>query len=208
MIYMTKFFLILFSFLFLSSCSALNYISYSQVVPLIKTATVGVPDIQITPDFIEERKYSFAKVKVGRSAVAILVLVKITDDVYEWVGGSGEKLYTFNGKIIKTENTLYDIEVYNFRGFSLPKAGMQSSLNFDVFLQNPDAFITQSGSLSGSVNNTQSKASLLVTEELEASGFRWRSINTYYANQSNQVIKTVQYIHPNMPRYEISFYYK
>lgn len=206
---MTKFFLTFLSFLFLSSCNALNIISYSQVLPLIKTATVGVPDIPITPDFIEERNYSFAKVKVGKSAVAILVLVKITDDVYEWVAGSGEKIYTFNGKIIKTENTLYDIQVYNFRGFFLPKVGMESSLNFDVFLNNPDAFIALSGSLSGSASNdAESKAPLVVTEELEASGFRWRPINIYYANQSNQVIKTIQYVHPKMPKYEISFYYK
>ena len=61
-------------FLIIASLTSCNYISYSQLVPMIRTATVGVPDVIIDDVYISAKEYSFAKVKIGRSGIAIMTL--------------------------------------------------------------------------------------------------------------------------------------
>ena len=111
MIFMSKR-LSLFLALLLTNCSI---ISYSELIPLAKLAIVGAEDIIIDDNFIRSKQFSFAKVKIGRSAIAIFSLVRIDQNgAFEWISGEGEILTTFNGKIIKLENSLYNTEFMNF----------------------------------------------------------------------------------------------
>ena len=65
MIYMTKF---VFTLLVLSSCS---FIDYGQLPATIKDSIYG-KDIVIDGEFFNRQKYSFAKIKIGKSIVAIV----------------------------------------------------------------------------------------------------------------------------------------
>ena len=67
--------------LILSSCSV---ISYGQLPGLIKDSVYG-RDILVDDEFYMAQNYSFAKIKIGRSLVAIAVLASAKNEKYLWV---------------------------------------------------------------------------------------------------------------------------
>jgi hypothetical protein len=191
-----------------ASCSQ---ISYSDAIPLLKNAIVGTADIEVDSKFIEAREYSFIKVKLGRSAVTIMTLSTISKDgIYKWVNASGESIYTYNGKIIKSEGIVYDMEMFNFDDFNLPlgKSADVLDTSFDTIVLNPRGFLTQSSIVK--FNRVVPKTnSFEYEEEVSSEGFKWNFINTYQVDQEkNLVVESTQFIHPKYPRVEISFFYK
>ena len=60
---------------------------------MIRTATFGVPDVIIDDAYISAKEYSFAKVKIGRSGIAIMTLAGIENDIFTWISSSGERSY-------------------------------------------------------------------------------------------------------------------
>ncbi|MDB9885296.1 YjbF family lipoprotein [Gammaproteobacteria bacterium] len=192
---------IIFVLLVVSSCS---YISYSEALPLLRDSILGAPDIQIDQKFIDSKKYSFAKIKVGRSAIAILSLASIDDEgVYKWVNSSDEAIYTFKGKIIKTEGILFDMNLYNYMQFLLVKNN--NNLHYQIELTNPQGFFSQSAQISSQVKENQ----MIVSEVVTTDGFRWNYTNEYIVDlSSNNVIEAEQFIHPKYPKIYISYYYK
>jgi hypothetical protein len=191
-------YLLLLNFLLLNSCSL---ISYNQAIPLIKNAVIGVKDIEITDEFYNNINYSFAKLKIGRSAIAILSLVSIENEVYEWVSETGEKVYTYKGKIFKTEGITYNLEIINFRDFVLTEGSFYIS---EIILDNPLAYTDQNTTI------TISKRSDLtvIYENINTASFRWNFDNKYWLNNDSKVIRSVQTIHPKLPKIEIDYYYK
>ena len=187
--------------LLLSNCSV---ISYSEVFPLAKIAILGAEDIEINQEYLDSKQFSFAKVKVGRSAIAIFSLVDISENgVYEWISGDGEILNTFNGKIINLSNSLYEVEFLQYKEFNDIKVE-ELELHYDLFLNNPMAFVSQRASIR--VENV-SKGSV-ITENIETVGFKWTYTNSYTMNNIGRVINTTQSIHPKLPEIQIFFYYK
>ena len=194
--------LFLISIFFLSNCSI---VSYSEVIPLAKLAIIGADDIEITSEVIEAKKFSFAKVKIGRSAIAIFSLVKIDQNgSYMWISGEGEILTTFNGKIIKLENSLFNTEFISFSDFNLDNIKDGDEIQYDVMLYNPQAFVTQDASIQSSANNNN----LRIIESVKTNGFRWSYQNEYLYNDRMRAIYARQIIHPKVPEIEINFYYK
>ena len=186
-----------------SSCS---YISYSQVIPLIDKAIFGVDDIELSKEFIDSKKYSFVKVKLGKSSVSILTLRSISEGVFEWISASGERIYTYNGKIVKTEGLPYDAYLYSFRDIDFLQISSDASFNYDINLSNPKAFVSQVASLSVIKDNNES---FELKESVETIGFRWRFTNFYTFDKRTQLAsKTIQKVHPNLDTLELSFIYK
>ena len=203
----------------LHGCSS---ISYSQVIPLAKTAIIGVDDIELTNEFIESKQYSFAKVKVGRSAVAIMSLATIQNGLFKWLSGTGEVIYTYNGKVIKTEGLIYNTHLFSHSNFSLNKS-KESLFSFDLQLDQPEAFLSQKSCVSFNPKPSNFRSllnsfytpkvannSLLYFEEsIKTENLRWNFTNKYWVDPSSQlVMKSVQSIHPNLPVLEIEFIYK
>jgi hypothetical protein len=187
-----------FTGLILSSCS---YISYSDALPLIKTAIVGVEDIEITDEFIAQQEYSFAKFKMGRSGIAILTLAYINDDIFEWVSSTNEKIYTYNGKIIKTEGLINNINILNID--DLIESSFETGKQYSVLvnLTNPQALVEQKSQYTFTSN--------LITETVFIPSLNKNFENFYYINDSNgRIVRTIQSIHPRLPKIEIDFYYK
>lgn len=182
----------------ISSCS---YISYSDLVPLIKTAAFGGEDIEITDEFIAEREYSFAKFKIGRSGVAILTLAYINDGIFEWVSSTDERVFTYNGKIIRTEGLINNINVLNI--YDLPETSYETNKQYSLLVEltNPSAVVEQKSQYTFSKNS--------ITEKVHIPALNKKYENIYLVNQQNgRVTKTIQTIHPRLPMIEINFYYK
>jgi len=184
--------------LVLSSCS---YISYSDTLPLIKTALVGIDDIEITDEFIAEREYSFAKFKMGRSGIAILTLAYVNDGIFEWVSASNEKIFTYNGKIIKTEGLINNINILNIDDLIESSYMTNKQYSFLVNLTNPSAIVEHKSQYA--FNRS------LITESVFIPSLNKNFENFYFINDSNgRIVRSIQSIHPRLPKIEIDFYYK
>lgn len=64
---------------------------------------------------------------------ARLILLNAKSDIYEWISEDGVRIYTFNGKVIKTQGLENDIEI---SGFDSNLAS--NSSNFYISFFNPD----------------------------------------------------------------------
>lgn len=194
------------NFCILLLCTSCNYISYSQIAPMVKTAILGVDDIVIDEEYINNKEYSFAKVKIGKSGIAIMTLSQINDGIYSWISSSGEKLNTFNGKVVSISGSLFDMKIYNYSNFALDN-NFAVSLNAQMILESPKAFIDH---FSSTKFITSTDEGLIYYEEaIVTKGFKWNFTNSYWVDPvTKRVTRTLQYVHPKQPQLEISFFYK
>ncbi len=182
---------------FINSCS---YISYTEILPIVRSTVMGADDIEITKSYIANREFSFAKFKLGRSSVAILSLAFIKDDVFEWVSSSNERIFTLNGKIIRTIGLPHNIEILDR---DLDKSFSNKTLL--VSLDNPTATVSQSLTYNSKLVN----GSLEVSEEVTFNELDISFINEYLIEESTgRAISSTQKIHPRLSKISINFYYK
>lgn len=185
-----------------SSC---QYISYNQVIPLARQAIIGFPDIELTEEYIAKQRYSFARFDLGKGANVIMVLSGIDNNFYTWVSATGEKLITYNGKIVKTIGLIHNVEIYNPASFKVFSPKNNYSGIYDVMLKDPRAFIEQKFS----TKLTRQSNSLKLTESIEIDVLNLEYQNTYIIDlTSGRTIRSTQRIHPKLPEIRIDFVYK
>lgn len=206
MISMTRIPLIL---LMLSSCSI---ISYGELPELAKGAILGV-DIEVTKEFYDSQPYSFAKINIGKSIVATIILAKVQNGTYLWISADGERIYTRDGKIIRTEGlnndskilNLIDLDRFSFANFhSTPTKARTIMLQ----LSNPHAIVSQSFYIKEIGIDSSYFNSMLYEESFDSGRLAWEEINRYWVDPRGRVMKSEQYIHPRLPKITIEFFYK
>ena len=201
MIYMIRF-KIFFLIICLNSCAGFDYF---QAIPLIKNSLTGNKDIIISDDFINQREFSFAKIKIGRSSPVILSLESINENLYEWVSADQERIYTLNGKIIRTEGLIYNTNHLNIATPPNYNALPSTQLNL-VMLTNPNAMIKQQSEL---YIHSSSEIDIIIFEEIETSQYKWNFTNEYVVDKRTMLVKkSVQKIHPKLSEFNIEFFYK
>tara|TARA_B100001564_G_scaffold326778_1_gene309288 strand:- start:649 stop:1293 length:645 start_codon:yes stop_codon:yes gene_type:complete len=207
MICMTKF---IFALLVLSSCSVIDY---GQLPATIKDSISG-KDIVIDDEFYNAQKYSFAKIRIGRSIVAIAVLASANKGKYLWISQDGVRIYTNNGRITKTSGLQYDvstldgtqhIKLSSFINFEPSKLYKRNTL---LELSNPFAIISQDFTLFEKDIDSQYFNSMLYEEKFTSGKLSFDGVNRYWVDPKGRVIKTEQFIHPNLPKVVIEFYFK
>ena len=175
---------------------------------MIKTATIGVPDIVIDDAYILEKQYSFAKVKLGRAGIALMTLARIDNGIYTWVSSSGERLETVNGKIIKISGSAFDFELFGYHQFSLLPGEAPINMDVQAMLQSPRAFIeleSNTTQLTLSDNNN----AYYFEEHVSTNAFKWSFVNKYWVDVDSKLpSKSIQTVHPKQAPIEISYYYK
>ena len=180
-----------------NSCS---FISYTEILPVIRSVVIGAEDIEINQSYIDSKEYSFAKIKIGRSSIAILSLAYIKDGVFEWVSSSNERIFTFNGKIIKTIGLPHNIDIldtYARQGFS--------SQTVLVVLDNPNATVSQSLAYQSTVIEGQ----VIVEEQVIFNELNLDVTNTYIIDEfDGRPVSSIQKVHPYLPEISLDFYYK
>ena len=83
---------------------------------------------EVSYEFIESFPYSFAIVTTGRSPEYRLVLVDIEDNTYEWISADYVRIFTKNGRIVKTFGLQHDIEYRSFADISTKPVTNQSMI--------------------------------------------------------------------------------
>lgn len=186
----------------LSSCSGFDYF---QAAPVIKNYFIGFDDLEISDEFFRQQEFSFIKIKIGKSRPAILSLAYINDGIYEWVSANDERIYTFNGKIVKTEGLNHNFQIIDPKGLS-PISMLPINDSRFIELTNPKAITLQS--YNTYINNVD-ESKIWLNEEVKTHGFSWSYVNSYLIdNESGLVIESAQRIHPSLAAFKLTFYYK
>ena len=197
---------VLISVLLLSGC---NNFAYVDNFNYVKGYFIGFPNDDISESTFNDYEYSFANVKVGRGPASQVVLSTIKNGIYEWVSADKIRIYTQDGRIIKTVGLSSDVnyrEIDNHLSLSRPTRSFASLYNPDLINQ---SIIIQT-------EKRKSKKISYIGNELIASEVSSRTIipsikykvtNKYYIH-NGRVIYTEQDIHPNLPTFKIEFYYK
>ena len=204
---MTKF---VFTLLAISSCS---YIDYGQLPATIKDSIYG-RDIVIDDEFYNAQKYSFAKIRIGKSIVAIAVLASASKEKYIWISQDGARIHTNNGRITKTVGLQHDvstldgsqgIKLSSFINYQPKKLYRRNTL---LELSKPHAIIAQQFTLTEKGIDNKYFNSMLYAEAFTSGKLAFSGINYYWVDPKGRVIKTEQFIHPSLPIVVIEFYFK
>lgn len=201
---MTKFkFILLLPLFFMVSCS---FLSYNQVLPLVKEATFGSPNVELSEEFIAKQKYSFIRVDMGKGANIIMVLQNIDSNFYTWTSSAGEKIITYNGKVVRSEGILYDMGYINPELFKLFSPSGSNNGIFNLLLENPRAFIEHEFKISLVDDDSDL---LLFKEEINIPILRRKYNNFYWMDRySGRITRSKQFIHPKLPKIYIDYIYK
>ena len=102
----SKYLLIPFFFLFLSSCSLIDTSriapGYVEAIKTIKTLVVGEKNDSITPELVKSIPYASSTLQIGRGAPGLIILESLSGNEETWVSSDGIYLVFKEGRIIKT----------------------------------------------------------------------------------------------------------
>ena len=200
---------IAFVVLFLSSCGNLP-ITYIQNFSSVNSVVFGFPDYEVTEEIFNGYENSFIKVRFGRGPHAILILAYAKDNVYEWIGADNVKIYTLNGRIVKTVGLNSNIEILR----PSDNIFLASDVYETVNLFNPDLI---SSTIHRSMNSRKATIKKLgrtiqvnrIEESFDLDLIGWSGVNLYYQNTTTgRIESSEQRIHPRLPIVKIEYYFK
>jgi hypothetical protein len=201
---------VLFVALFLSSCNNLP-ITYIENFSSINSVVFGFPDYEVTEKIFNDYENSFIKVRFGRGPHAILILAYEDDNVYEWVGADSVKIYTLNGRIVKTVGFNGNIEILRPSDNIFVTGDVYETLN----LYNPDLF---SSNIRRSMKAPETSSIKKLGQRMQVNRIQenfdlaligWSGVNLYYQNTTTgQIEFSEQRIHPRLPVVKIEYYFK
>ena len=200
---------VLFVVLFLSSCGNLP-ITYIQNFSSVNSVVFGFPDYEVTEEIFNEYENSFIKVRFGRGPHAILILAYEKDNVYEWIGADSVKIYTLNGRIVKTVGLNSNTEILRPSDNIFLTSDVYETIN----LFNPDLI---SSTIHRSMNSRKATIVKLgrniqvnrIEESFDLDLIGWSGVNLYYQNTTTgQIESSEQRIHPRLPVVNIEYYFK
>lgn len=200
---------IAFVVLFLSSCGNLP-ITYIQNFSSVNSVVFGFPDYEVTEEIFNDYENSFIKVRFGRGPHAILILAYAEDNVYEWIGADSVKIYTLNGRIVKTVGLNSNIEILRPSDNIFLASDVYEAVN----LFNPDLI---SSTIHRSMNSRKATIKKLgrsiqvnrIEESFDLDLIGWSGVNLYYQNTTTgQIESSEQRIHPRLPIVKIEYYFK
>jgi hypothetical protein len=178
---------------------------------MIKTSIVGV-DLSIDKGFYDSQEYSFMKINLGKSVVAIMVLSQVDDDLYTWISESNERIITQNGRIIETSGLAYDMKILTPNALNPIYERKDSEIL--LHLKSPEAIVQQRYFATIFNQDTsyehliEDAPLILYQETIHTDVLAWNIENKYWLNQNNLVLKSEQIVHPKMPPILLEFYYK
>jgi hypothetical protein len=196
--------------LFLTSCGNLP-ITYIQNFSSVNSVVFGFPDYEVTEEIFNDYENSFIKVRFGRGPHAILILAFEEDNVYEWVGADSAKIYTLNGRIVKTVGLDSNIEILRPSDDIFLTSDVYETLN----LYNPDLL---SSNIHRSMNAPETSILKKLGRKIQVNRMQenfdlaligWSGVNLYYQNTTTgQIEYSEQRIHPRLPVVKIEYYFK
>jgi hypothetical protein len=196
---------LIFILLILQGCAT----AFDDIFLIAKNQVLGYPNQEITEEFFAQAEFSFMTLKVGRNPKVKLTLNSINDGLYEWVSEDLNSIFTYNGLIVRSSGLPNNIYLRNFESF-MPSATthVSSILEFDrPLLAGVVAKFTLIDSHRVKGNAIyQNLTSFQFNRMVDSIG--WKSEDTYWVNDDNLVVYSLQEVHPHMKAIELEYFYK
>jgi hypothetical protein len=201
-----KYFFSLIAFILLSSC---QYFSYYDSIPIVKAAVFGFESQPVTEEEFQNNEFSFIVARLQKGKEARLVLSTVEESGIErWVGIGGIKIYTYLGKVIKTNGFDHDFEILDWN-----KIQPEKSTNLVLF-SNPHAVFKQIVKLEEAspaqidFHYEGKIISSYVREEVQTNKLSSINYNSYWRDSRGYIKRTNQFLNPKLPPITIDFFYK
>lgn len=206
MIFMNKYLLIAFIF-FVKSCSQIGYFQdYEESAKLL----IGYDSISITREEFDKRKYSFAKVNIGRSQGIIMSLINFNSkkQLSTWYSNDSSYIVTDKiGRIVEIKGLDYSVKV---REGSLDNKVESLIVDFP----SEESFGLKVNQISKKNNHNKNFYYLggkidtnVVIRRMYVNDLKWDYTvkSRFY---QGQLIESRQKVHPYLPEIKIEFYFK
>lgn len=207
----------LISLFLLSACTQKFKDSFSTVNESIK----GLTDIELNEEELKNFPYDSAYVRLNNGRKILMVLALIEENKlnnyqrFKWVSADRYILITENSRIIKSlgfKNNLIEISQKGNLNTSLPAPSVQDKEWSAYYDWMPDYRYHFSAEIDSKLITKEviSLASWAiqtqhVEETIHFSGLKTKLTNHYWLNNSGKVVKSIQYLGPNMDKIEMSF---
>lgn len=169
--------------------------------------------IKLDQEYVKTNKYSSIKVRLGKSQAAIMILVRQQDGIKEWISADRVKIYTYNGKIIKTVGLSNDYEALDPEdSFGLNKSHEESG-SYLVNFYGPELFnidtqyqVTYKNKklLKNVIENKGPIKADVYIETLQNRSIGWKVQNKYFYLDGIP-LRTEQYTNPFLKKISIDF---
>ena len=196
---------IIFSLIILQSCAT----AYDEIFVIVKNQALGYKEQPISADDLNEAKYSFMMLQVGRNPEIRLVLNTINNGVYEWVSADKYTIHTYNGLIVKSTGLPHNITLRGFRGFHPnSKKRYTAILQFDEPSLMGALLELQPGEY-GEVQDTAIHTNLQsYSYSRKVSSIGWKSNDIFWVDDKNLTVFSKQEIHPSIPPVKLRYFFK
>lgn len=188
---------------------------FNDVSATVKEAYSNYIDIELTPEEIDAVPYASAYLKIGNQKQVFVVLAfaevnPLTNQMQlKWVSADNAMIVTENGHIVKT----IGLQTPNLAGVygQVPvfsNTVQQYSLSYDwaeAYRYGFPATVSRSPLRQETVLTPISETPTTVYQEtVDFKSLSQKIENLYWVDKKGQVVKTLQYLGPNMPPLELT----
>jgi hypothetical protein len=172
----------------------------------------GFESDNVSAQAYSDSEYSFANIKIGRGPAANVVLAYVKDGIYEWRSNDGIVIYTNNGIIVKTLGLEKDVNYGIFKTINFSSADTFTSLGS---LYGPDLIktnIQHNFFKEDKVKTIERLGETIISNvfihEIYIPSIKWSTKNYFYYDLNNNLVRSEQKIHPNLPKIRIDYFLK
>ena len=206
--FLTKKIALTFSLIIINSCQS----AFIEILYASRFSLIGYGDEEITQEYYDNFPFSFITIKPRGGPQAILVLNSISNGVYEWISRDGEKIFTYRGIIIKTENLEHNLQINNYNLINLKSSeGFALDFTFDkpVLYEGKMALTFSKNEIIKSDHLLYLNQEVIKRKAAFQSKLIGFNFNGYLiVDQNYRPISTEQRVHPNLKPYRLNYYYK
>lgn len=205
------------SIFFLVACTQ----KFKDTFSTVNASIEGLADVELSKEELKEFPYDSAYVSLNDSRRILMVLALIEENYLnnsqrlKWVSADNFMLITENGRIVKTlgfDDNLMTITSEGNLASNIPPPSIQSNTWLAYYDWMPSYRYQFTAEISSSLDlqevislSSWSLNTQHIEENINFPDLNSAFTNHYWLNQNGKVVKTIQYLGPNMDKIEMSF---
>jgi len=190
--------------------------SFQNINATLEEAIWGFEDVNLSKEEIKRLPYASAYVRINDGQQIFMVLgyadqSSFKQPVLKWISADNAMIATINGRVVKTLNLPEaNLASVNFEADTLPRF-MPSVWQATYDWQEQYRYGFQANGVIEAIGTETITTPIwhqhttIWQENVKFDGINSAINNTFWVNDSGQVIKSIQYIGPDMTKVEIQF---
>lgn len=201
--------IVLTAIFFIQACSNIPFPLYQRSFENLSNGLLLKDPIVIDQDYIASKSFDSIRVRFGRSSSIIMVLLNESKGIKEWISADRGRIFTFNGKIIKTSGLKNDIELFAFNnplieGSDSYLVNYYEPILLNQLIKSNNRYLKTS-SLKNIISSKRDVQVNIFEEITYNEKINWKSSNRYYYDLEGKIVRAEQYIHPFIEKISIDF---